>query len=328
VVEEAKYPVFVVGSSRSGTTLLFSFLLASGEFPLYEEGETHLAECRRKYGDPRRDANFRRFLNDWFRSLQFRRSGLDATEFATEAWQNRQSYEEVMGLFMNRMARLEEKPRWAEKTPANVFHMERLAAAFPEARFVHVVRDGRDVALSIRRLGWTGTQSGRPIKQLICAAKNWERAVVAARASGRHLGDRYLEVRYEELVATPEPVLARVREFTGAEIPESAADSAGVGALREGFSAFDEKMSGLSTRGLYRWKSALKPDERVALSATIGSTLRELGYEDEPLEGAGARSWLARAEAAGCSGWARTKNWLAEHTPLGAFSESRLEFED
>ncbi len=328
MAEEQTFPVFVVGSSRSGTTLLFSFLLASGEFPLYEEGETHLAECRRKYGDPRRDGNFRRFLDDWFRSLQFRRSGLDAAEFAREAWQSRQSYEEVMNLFMSRMARLEEKPRWAEKTPANVFHMGRLAAAFPQARFVHVVRDGRDVALSIRRLGWTGTQSGRPVKQLICAAKNWERAVKAARESGQSLGDRYLEVRYEDLVASPQPVLARVREFTGAAIPESAADSAGVGALREGFSAFDDKMSGLSTQGLNRWKTALDEQEREALSATIGPTLRELGYEDEPVRGSTARRWLARVEAAGCSGWARMKHWLAERTPLGAFSESRLEFDD
>jgi len=74
-------PIFIVGSARSGTTLLYSILLSSGKFPLYEAESLLLSVCRFKYGNLKKRKNFKKFLNDWFRSKQFIRSGLNKEFF-------------------------------------------------------------------------------------------------------------------------------------------------------------------------------------------------------------------------------------------------------
>ena len=87
------------------------------------------------------------------------------------------------------------KPRYADKTPKYVKDMARLTNLFPEARFVHIVRDGRDVVLSFQSLTW-GPDAA------IEAALRWRNWVELGRAAARDSGeDKYMEVRYEELAA-------------------------------------------------------------------------------------------------------------------------------
>ena len=75
-------------------------LLASGQFPRYEEGETHLLELRSRYGSLVRDPAWHRFLRDWLASLQFTRSGLDANAFQREAEHCRSSYTALLACFI------------------------------------------------------------------------------------------------------------------------------------------------------------------------------------------------------------------------------------
>ena len=99
------------------------------------------------------------------------------------------------------------KARYAEKTPINVLHIELLADVFPEARFIHLIRDGRDVALS-----YLDTDFGA--SSLPEAAVQWRRFVRKGRRSGARVGaHRYQEVRYEDLVADPDTVLRSLCEF-------------------------------------------------------------------------------------------------------------------
>jgi hypothetical protein len=97
------------------------------------------------------------------------------------------------------------KPRWGDKTPGYAIKMRRIQRALPEARFIHVIRDGRDVVLS--RAG----RSRRPTPTGL-AAKRWKRRVIATRnrsESVRH----YIEVRFEDLVTDTEATLRRVSDF-------------------------------------------------------------------------------------------------------------------
>ena len=97
------------------------------------------------------------------------------------------------------------KPRWGEKTPTYVQKMKLIQRALPEARFVHVVRDGRDVALSVL---------DRTVRDLTAAdvARRWKRKITKAREDSPQL-EHYIEVRYEDLILDTEPVLRRVCEF-------------------------------------------------------------------------------------------------------------------
>jgi len=324
MTQSTEFPVFVVGSARSGTTLAYSLLLSSGEFPLYEEGETHLLECAATYGPLRTPRCYERFMRDWRKSLQFERSGLEWEEFASQAAGHRSNYADLLEFFMTSMARRERKPRWAEKTPANVFFLKTLARAFPNARFVHVIRDGRDVAVSKRALGWSGSERHSPMHQILSAAKGWELSVRTGRRMGRKLGPRYFELKYEDLVGAPEVAIRSLAEFTRLTIPLGASPEP-VGALREGYSAFAEPMKGISTRGVGRWRERLSATECEALHATIGGLLTELGYETSTervrkFAGIGHRltgTWLG--------GSLRLKQALVQHSPLGRLAPTRLE---
>ncbi len=106
------------------------------------------------------------------------------------------------------------KPRWAEKTPHNILFMVPLGEIFPDARFLHVVRDGRDVACSLVTMDWINPLTGRKwdyVQNIGNAARYWRDVVTLARRQAEHpaIAGRVLEVRYEiTLVADTEGVHA------------------------------------------------------------------------------------------------------------------------
>lgn len=100
--------------------------------------------------------------------------------------------------------------RWCDGTPDNVLHMLDLGEVFPQAKFVHIIRDGRDVARSFYRLGWSPSTTA--------ALRHWHRAVTIGRAFGQKLGPkRYLEVSFDALLADPERSLRNIVDFVGEE---------------------------------------------------------------------------------------------------------------
>ena len=100
------------------------------------------------------------------------------------------------------------KPRYGEKTPAYVKNMLKIERAMPEARFIHVIRDGRDVALS----RWKRTLGDKDPAPASRVAETWARRIRRAQRHGRKL-DHYMELRYEDLVTDTEPNLRRIAEF-------------------------------------------------------------------------------------------------------------------
>ena len=108
--------------------------------------------------------------------------------------------------FFELYAERQGKPRWGDKTPAYMLSIQRIGRTLPEARFIHLIRDGRDVALSQRR--WreragAGTARSRPGRRSGSAIRK-----SASRADrGR---EHYVEARYEDLVSDPEPTLRRI----------------------------------------------------------------------------------------------------------------------
>jgi hypothetical protein len=167
------------------------------------------------------------------------------------------------------------KGRWADKTPMHVQYLARLARLFPEARFVHVVRDGRDVACSYLDVPF----GPRTVEE---AAFEWRRRVRRGRAQGRRLGDRYREVRYEALVAEPEETLRSLCADLDLPFDERM--------LR--YHEHAERLIGTTvhpgahqrlllppTPGLRDWRRELAPADVATFEALAGDTLGLLGYE-------------------------------------------------
>lgn len=183
------------------------------------------------------------------------------------------------------------KARYGDKTPGHMFWLPQIATLLPEAVFIHIIRDGRDVAASMRRL-WFG-----PGNDMKAQAESWLKWLNAGFAAASSYPGRYLEVRYEELVANPEPVLRRVLSFidlpfdaTALRYHERASERiAELGELLQGdgrLYATRETHQGIHARTLEppnerqvgRYRQDLSPSEIADFESVAGPLLRKLGY--------------------------------------------------
>jgi sulfotransferase family protein len=155
--------------------------------------------------------------------------------------------------------------RLAERTPTHVFHLELIAAIYPDARFVHIIRDGRDAARSIAAQDWG------PAK-LEEAAAEWRDAVVAGRRAAL-APEIYHEVRYEDLLRDPAPVVAGLFTWLGLEAGEDVIDEA-LGEASIGANQ-GQAPSGIDTE---KWRASYSDEELAEFDRIAGSLLRELGY--------------------------------------------------
>jgi hypothetical protein len=213
-----------------------------------------------------------------------------------------QTYEDAVRAVFEMYARDQGKSRYGDKTPVNVRNISRLAVLFPEAVFIHVVRDGRDVTMSYLSVPW-GPSS------LPEAAIYWRLAVENGRRAGQLIGPtRYAEVSYESLVDDPRSMIRGLCDFTHLEFNQSM--------LR-----YYER-AGLVTRGfrhpqahenLHRppigrirdWRTQMNRADALMFEALAGRTIERFGYERV----SPSIPWRVRAEAAGA--WARVQTLRA-----------------
>jgi hypothetical protein len=201
---------FVVGCGRSGTSVLRSVLDEHSQLAIAHEGRFVFPLSRRRatYERPGRfDAE--RFAGDLLGDPGVRENLMLDRSDVTEALGGTaiSDYPDAVRRIFACYAAKRGKTRYGDKMPAYVLHMPELADMFLESRFVHIIRDGRDVALSALAI------DGKT-NDLVTVAIDWRRRVEAGRAAGRRLGpDRYHEVRYEQLLSDPEPQIALVCQF-------------------------------------------------------------------------------------------------------------------
>jgi hypothetical protein len=159
------------------------------------------------------------------------------------------------------------------KMPNYVLHITRLAELFPDAQFVHVLRDGREVSASLVERPWGP-------RRAVAAALQWVRSVRTGLSAGRALGpERYMEVRLEDLVADPEQRLREICRFLAEEYvpgmldyPERAS-AAPLAGTRD-----HEHVGRPPTAGLRDWRAKLSARDQAAVEAACRDLLAELGY--------------------------------------------------
>ncbi len=277
-------PVFIVGCDRSGTTLLRLMLVKSPVLHIPAETRflTSLKKKSRVYGDFAQAYRRRTFVNDLksnkATSTTYTFPAFKLTEEEAEkalAGAAPTNYPGAAAALFAASAHKVNKKRWGDKTPKQVSDILWLARAFPNAQFIHVIRDGRDVAASILKAGWT--------KDAFEAAYYWVKQVQAGRKAGLSLGDeRYREVRYEKLIAQPEATLKKLCdwlhiEYTG-EMLKYYKDSHAV-IPKEHASLFELADKPLESSRVYAWKRNLSKWKIGVFESTQSSLLKELGYE-------------------------------------------------
>ena len=272
-----KPPVFIVGYPRSGTTLLLHLLMGSGAFPTYPFTETHFySHYFRRYGPLARPKNRVRFLTSIQEADWFRKSGCNIAE-VVERWNGRggDSYGGFLGEAMSDLCHRQGKDRWLEKTPWHGKYIPQIRADFPDAKFVHMIRDPRDVALSVAGAGWIVDRRWR--RAALGLSWQWqvrlvERYLVGMPGSG-------LTIRYEDLVGDTAQATAELSDFLGLDLdPHSLVRQAG-GVLRKSNTSQTSEGAGpgLSTGSVARWKRSDR--SLLEIDWVAGQTMRALGYE-------------------------------------------------
>ena len=280
---------FIVGATRSGTTLLRLMLDAHPQIAI--PSETHfipdlikayrlestsperLAEVvtsHRRWGDFHLDAG----------ELLERLRALDPINPG-----------DAIRAFFELYAEREEKSRWGDKTPGYVREMHRIESVLPEARFIHLIRDGRDVALSVLGMNWGPSTVSE-------AAFRWKKRILRAREQAPRIG-HYVEIQYEDLVRDTEATLRRVCEFI--DLPY---DDAMLRYHERAEQRLQEKARDLD-RGpdkapqpaearmeshalateppnperIERWRTEMSRQDRAVYEELAGDLLADLGYE-------------------------------------------------
>jgi len=157
--------------------------------------------------------------------------------------------------------------RIAERTPLHVLHLALIAEIYPDAKFVHIIRDGRDVARSISAQPWGPAN-------IAGAAREWRECVVAGRAAALK-SDQLLEVRYERLLKNPEKEIERLYTWLG--LPSSEQDLAyPLAEARRETNVDSRGVSGVATG---KWKRSFTHGDLTAFEREGGALLEELGYQ-------------------------------------------------
>jgi hypothetical protein len=173
------------------------------------------------------------------------------------------------------------KRRFGDKTPMYRFHLRKLEGLLPEARFIHIIRDGRDVALSVRGFWFA------PGEDMATIATDWHTGIAATREQGSRVRG-YAEVRFEDLIMSPERELRRLCEFLELEFeprmlhyPDTARDRLKeIGLGPDPRSPVPELAAEApNPLRVARWKRDMTRRERRQFKRVAGDMLRELGYE-------------------------------------------------
>ncbi len=296
---EGRQPApFVVGVSRSGTTLLRLMLDAHPQLAI--PPETHFV--------PRVVNVCERLVAEGASTAEIRGQALAAMtthprwgDFGVSEDEVRELMErhdplapgDAIRSFYEVYAAGEGKPRWGDKSPPYTWKSVRIQRAVPEAHFIHIIRDGRDVALSLSEVSWGPGD-------VTLAAEKWVTELRRARKRAKGLARRtYMELRYEDLVVDPEQVLRKVARFVDLPWDE---------AMLDYHHQAEERMSREMARTLTtlgggtitaeerarqhelvshppspsrsgRWRTEMSTEDRAAFESVAGRLLKNLGYE-------------------------------------------------
>ena len=272
---DEKQTLFIIGSPRSGTTMLQIIL---GTHP--------------KVATTAEIMIFSRYVAPWMQSWQ-----LDLMNQEKYGWNqglsllwNDEDNDAFLKDFLTKAySRIRENNRdtthLLDKCPGYAFHVDVIKRFCPNAKFIHLIRDGRDVACSLSAAVETMNFG---VSDLVEAGKRWREWVLAAR-NARKFGSDYLEVRYENLVATPLAHYEKIFEFCGIALEPGWLEHA---LAENSFERMKARRASADpsiqvAKHHYRkgkagaWRDDFSLEDRYHFHRVAGDLLCELGYAHE-----------------------------------------------
>jgi hypothetical protein len=291
MVAPAKQPsisqrVFLVGCPRSGTTLLQSMLMSHPRIESFPETKFFA----RGFGGRRRWV-IHETLRGWYLWYLLIQC-LVGNDYMTyeeafsipTSWSKTRMVEAFRDT-LDRLAADSGKDIWVEKTPRHLQVVEAISDHLPDAKFIHIVRDGRAVSASMYKLAHTNPETWGQYQSLDAVVQRWNQCVHDTHQYASQ--DRHITVQYKRLVEAPEQELGALAAFLGVSydpvmIEQFHREAQHVVKSHESWK--EEAMSSsLQHRGLEKFRSVFSPDEQAYVESEIDWTcFRELS--NEPLE--------------------------------------------
>lgn len=270
---------FVVGTGRSGTTLLQAMLTSHSRLDIPPETkffQRHDPIEPRFGGDPIPPARLDAWLEDYFSSQDWADAGMAREDVEPLMRGGDRSAASLFLAILQAWQSRSGKQRIGEKSPLHCKCVERIAAVFPKAKFIHIYRDPRDVVASMRTMDWTHGS-------LRDQARNWRKILdehlrlTAALPSATYAG-----VRFETLVDQPEAELRRVCDFLGESFEPAMLNFHE--RPRAGFHDREKEWKGqtqrpLSDASIGRYRQQLSPRQVALVERLAGPTMVKLGYQ-------------------------------------------------
>lgn len=275
----SEHPFFVIGVHRSGTTLLRYMLSSSPRIYIPPESDfiprfflktpTDLLDRQAVEKTLGIIFNRYRFAKEWEGDRPEAGSFYAAMEPKTPAG--------FLDLLYRSYAKQKGAARWGDKTPIYSSYINLIHQIFPQAKFIHIIRDGRDVALSM--LDKWGDKEIHV--DIYFTARNWVRRIRQAQASGERLGSGlYYELSYESLVASPEIELRSICEFLEEPFVEQmVAHHRQARQQIESGSFHDPVRQPANKSRIGRWQEEMSAADLRLFEQVAGSLLTELGYD-------------------------------------------------
>ena len=264
--------LFVFGAARSGTTYVNRLLEEWFDFGMGPEG-TFIMEFERRlpaYGELSVPANIERLVADVCRhetfeiprSVYHQEERFDVTPEMVLSRLREPSFADVVRASLECMAVLQGKSRLGNKYSGYWQHLPRLERLFDaKVKYLCVVRDGRDVALSTMKMPW-GEHSE------YCCAKSWVKIDAAVRSFREQVADRLLVLHCESLLLEPDDTIRTLEAFLGTELDEN-----------RRCAMVQELTDSAVHHPTQKWKKTMSSRGLRRYEAVAGATIERLGYE-------------------------------------------------
>jgi hypothetical protein len=299
-------PIFLAGSQRSGTTLLYAIMGSHPNIALTRR--TNFWEFfYKRFGDLNEPENAARCLSALKRYDRIAVLKPDWCAIFDEFWSSERTYARLFGLLEQQLARRQGKERWGDKSHNLERHAKAIFECYPNARVIHIIRDPRDRYVSARkadRVGRSGAAGG-------IAAWLW--SVHHAKRNIRRYPNQYKVVQFESLVEAPEGTTRELCDFVEEEFSPAMLRMQGASAFRDrgGNSSFQSHQAGAISRSpVGRYRKYLQPRDLALMQALARREMRDFHYPVDPVKFAGV-DWLRHHLVDRPLSWAMAAQWQA-----------------
>lgn len=276
-------PLIFLSSGRAGTTLLRSMLVVNGQIAIPPESFA-LAFTALQYQAMQEQSwyNLVRLVISLFEGIEmFHEWEVDLHPVYVQARAlapQERSLARIIDLVFMHYARVHypNANLWGDQSPYNTRRLRWIMAVFPQARYLHILRDGRDVVASYKAKG-----SAR--ETVDWAIDRWSVAVRTARQAQKRLPDEgFLEIRYEDLVRDSEATLQRVCQFAGIDYNANMLDYwKSPTTIEAKHHTYHQNLTRpVFTDSIGRWRERLSEAEQAHVSQQLAPLLHDLGYRD------------------------------------------------